>query len=564
MDVGDHVIADEVLAKIDPAEQEATVSAALASVRAAEALLHQTQATTTDRFRCSIAASPPGPTSTRPRRHGAAPRARSSAANADLDAAHEQRADTVLASRVNGVVTARSVEIGQVVQAAEPVFTIAQDGPRDAVFDVQEVVLSETPASRGVVELSLAADPMVTATGTVREVAPIVDPASGTVRVKIGIENTPPAMTLGSAIVGSAVRGAAPAHRAALGGADRARPAVPRSGLWTRDRHRGARGRSRSRATTSERSSCARGWSREKPSWRPERSCFARTRRSRSPKARRHDRRAWRPRHCSAVALALTACRDEKAAGPPPVRPVLSIVVEPQTRGRQAFTGVVEPQFQAMLGFRLLGRVVDRDVDVGDFVQRGDRLAALDPIAQELAVRSARAELESASAQLENTTATEVRQRTLFERKVVSSADVEAAEQTREAAVATAARPEANLKVAEEQLGYTRIAADFDGVVTAVGAEVGQVVSPGETVVTVARPDLREAVIDIPAELVGAAPHRVPLRGGARARPDGAGRRRGARDRPAGGPGQPDPAGPDCARRILRRASASAPRSRRC
>ena len=98
---------------------------------------------------------------------------------------------------------------------------------------------------------------------------------------------------------------------------------------------------------------------------------------------------------------------------------------------------------------------------------------------------------------------TEVRQRTLFERKVVSSADVEAAVQTREAAVATAAQAQANLKVAEEQLGYTRILADFDGVVTAVGAEVGQVVSPGETVVTVARPDRREAVIDIPAELVG-------------------------------------------------------------
>ena len=141
-----------------------------------------------------------------------------------------------------------------------------------------------------------------------------------------------------------------------------------------------------------------------------------------------------------AGALALPACRDEKAAGPPPVRPVLSMVVEPQARGRQAFTGVVEPQFQAMLGFRLLGRIVDRDVDVGDSVRRGDRLAALDPITQELAVRSARAELESALAQLETTTATEVRQRTLFERKVVSSADVEAAEQTREAAVAKIGR----------------------------------------------------------------------------------------------------------------------------
>ena len=236
VDVGDHVIADQVLAKIDPAEQEANVSAALASVRAAEALLHQTKAT----YDRQVSLLDRGFT-TRADFEEAQAAWRSAqnsleAANADLDAAHELRSDTVLTSRVNGVVTARSVEIGQVVQAAEPVFTIAQDGPRDAVFEVQEVVLSETPASRGVVALSLVADPTVTATGTVREVAPIVDPASGTVRVKVAIENPPPAMTLGSAIVGSA--SGAPRPRVVLPWealtAEAGRPAV-----WVVDRGTG-------------------------------------------------------------------------------------------------------------------------------------------------------------------------------------------------------------------------------------------------------------------------------------------------------------------------------------
>ena len=59
-------------------------------------------------------------------------------------------------------------------------------------------------------------------------------------------------------------------------------------------------------------------------------------------------------------------------------------------------------------------------------------------------------------------------------------------------------RAEANLTKAREQLGYAQVESDFDGVVTAVGAEVGQVVSPGQSVVTVARPDIREAVIDVP------------------------------------------------------------------
>ena len=502
VDVGDHVIADQVLAKIDPAEQEANVSAALASVRAAEALLHQTKAT----YDRQVSLLDRGFT-TRADFEQAQAAWRSAqnsleAANADLDAAHELRADTVLTSRVNGVVTARSVEIGQVVQAAEPVFTIAQDGPRDAVFEVHEVVLSETPASRGVVALSLVADPTVTATGTVREVAPIVDPASGTVRVKVAIENTAARDDPGIGDCGLGLRGPAPARRAALGGADRRGRPSRGLGRGPGDRHRGAAAdRGRELRRRNARRARGAGAGRNRRGGRgAAASAGPEGRAGRGPRAMTAGRGALA---LLAVALALTACRDEKAAGPPPVRPVLSMVVEPQTRGRQAFTGVVEPQFQAGLGFRLLGRVVDRDVDVGDSVRRGDRLAALDPIAQELAVRSARAELESALAQLETATATEVRQRTLFERKVVSSADVEAAEQAREAAVATAAQARANLKVAEEQLGYTRILADFDGVVTAVGAEVGQVVSPGETVVTVARPDRREAVIDIPAELVG-------------------------------------------------------------
>ena len=239
------------------------------------------------------------------------------------------------------------------------------------------------------------------------------------------------------------------------------------------------------------------------------------------------------------------ACREEEAAAPPPVRPVLSVVVQPQAQGGQAFTGVVEPQFQAGLGFRLLGRVLARDVDVGDPVEKGQRLAAIDPVAQELAVRSARAELSNASAQLETATATELRQRRLMEQNVVSAADFEAAEQAREAASANVSRARANLAIAEEQLGYTQILADFDGVVTAVGAEVGQVVSPGETVVTVARPDIREAVIDVPAELAGLVGSGTRFEVALELDRSVRGRGRGARDRAAGGSGQPDAAGLD-------------------
>src|SRR4029077_11303616 len=71
------------------------------------------------------------------------------------------------------------------------------------------------------------------------------------------------------------------------------------------------------------------------------------------------------------------------------------------------------------------------------------------------------------------------------------------AEQIRAGAQASTARARANLAKAIEQLGYAQVKADFAGVVTAVGAEVGQVVSPGQGVVTVARLDAREAVVDL-------------------------------------------------------------------
>ncbi len=124
-------------------------------------------------------------------------------------------------------------------------------------------------------------------------------------------------------------------------------------------------------------------------------------------------------------------------------------------------------------------------------------MAAIDPTALELAVRSARADLSKSQAQLANTSAAEERQRILIKTGSTTKAVLDSAEQARAGAQASVARAQANLTKAVEQRGYARLEAKFAGVVTAVGAEVGQVVSPGQSVVTVARPDAREAVVDI-------------------------------------------------------------------
>jgi RND family efflux transporter MFP subunit len=200
-----------------------------------------------------------------------------------------------------------------------------------------------------------------------------------------------------------------------------------------------------------------------------------------------------------ASALVVAGCKQE-AKTPEPVRPVLSTVIEPAASGSTVAVGTVQPRYETNLGFRVLGRLIARSVNVGDRVAEGQAIAAIDPTALELSVQSAKADLSKAEALLENAIGTEERKRILIKTDATTKQTLDDAEQVRAGAQASAARARANLTKAVEQQGYAQVKADFAGVVTAVSAEVGQVVSPGQSVVTIARPDVREAVVDIGAD----------------------------------------------------------------
>lgn len=197
-----------------------------------------------------------------------------------------------------------------------------------------------------------------------------------------------------------------------------------------------------------------------------------------------------------ACALALAGCQQETKA-PEPVRPVQSVLLKADQAGDVVAVGVVEPRYKTNLGFRVLGRLTARPVYVGDIVSEGQTVGVVDSTALELAVRAAKGQLAKAEAQFATVRATEERQRTLIATDATTKQTLDNAEQARAGAEANVAHAQANLTKAIEQLGYAQIKADFAGVVTAVGAEVGQVVSPGQSVVTIARPDVREAVVDI-------------------------------------------------------------------
>ncbi len=201
VEVGQHVAADEVLATLDPAEQNANLQDARAALASAQALLTQAQLA----FARQKSLMGSGYT-TRSAFDNAEQSLRVTQASVDstkaaLGTAEEQFGFTELRAGVAGIVTARDAEVGQVVQAGTRVFTLAQDGPRDAVFEVYEALLVEPP--KGGIAVSLLSDPAVTASGIVREISPTVDPASGTVRVKVALAATPPRLSLGATVLGT-------------------------------------------------------------------------------------------------------------------------------------------------------------------------------------------------------------------------------------------------------------------------------------------------------------------------------------------------------------------------
>jgi RND family efflux transporter MFP subunit len=203
VDVGAHVNAGDLLARLDPAEQQADFDAATAGVAAAEAQLRVAQATF-DRQNSLLSSG----FTTRVAYDHAQEQLRTAqstleSAKAELGRTREALGDTELHARAAGVITARSLELGQVVQAAQSVFSLAQEGERDAIFDVPESMFFDD-VEHGRVSLALVSDAHVTASGYLREISPAVDPKSSAVRVKVAIQNPPPAMTLGSAIAGTA------------------------------------------------------------------------------------------------------------------------------------------------------------------------------------------------------------------------------------------------------------------------------------------------------------------------------------------------------------------------
>jgi RND family efflux transporter MFP subunit len=206
------------------------------------------------------------------------------------------------------------------------------------------------------------------------------------------------------------------------------------------------------------------------------------------------------------VAVTIAGC-EKKDAPFSQARPVRTLTVERHADGDIiSLTGQIRAKDQASLAFRLDGRMIERAVQVGDVLKAGQVVARLDPQNQRNAQRSAQANLGAAEAALAQTRSAFMRQQELLKDGWTPRARFDEAQQNFLTAKAQVESAEAQLQIAEDQLSYTTLTADAPGVVTAVGAEPGEVIRAGQMIVQLARQGGRDAVFDVSEQIVRTAP----------------------------------------------------------
>lgn len=207
--------------------------------------------------------------------------------------------------------------------------------------------------------------------------------------------------------------------------------------------------------------------------------------------------RPFAPLLVACLALSLGACSRSEA--PVPAAPtVLAQPARIGDSGQSIFTGEVRARYEVDLAFRVGGKIAARLVDSGMTVKAGQALARLDPADLQLSRQAAAALV--AAAESEFTTASSERERyaELLGKRFVSQAAFDAKENAFRSAKARLEQAQAQSQISGNQAAYGTLAAENDGVITSVLADAGQVVSAGQAVFRMARPEEKEVAIAVP------------------------------------------------------------------
>jgi len=204
--------------------------------------------------------------------------------------------------------------------------------------------------------------------------------------------------------------------------------------------------------------------------------------------------------------LLLAGCGSDSQPEDAPVL-VRSMVLSPAgsdgAGARANYAGTISSRITSEIAFRVPGRVIARNFDVGDRVAAGSILARLDPAPFRNNAQSADAAVVAASAELAQAESDVARNAPLAADRIVAAAEMERLITQRDAAAARLRDARAKLAATRDDVRYTELRAPIAGVVTAVTGEVGQYFIPGQTMFTIAQPAALEAVVDVPESIVG-------------------------------------------------------------
>lgn len=202
VNVGDNIKAGQLIARLAPTIEQNALTAAKAALEAARGELNTARSAFARQERLMVQGFTTRPRFDQALKAQEAAQAQLENAEAQVELAQDRLGFTELRAAVPGVVTARNVEPGEVVQPGQVIVQLAREDGRDAVFNVPARLL-ETQAGDSLIRVALADAPAVTAVGRVREVAPQADPVTRTFQVRVGLQAPPEAMRLGSTVVGS-------------------------------------------------------------------------------------------------------------------------------------------------------------------------------------------------------------------------------------------------------------------------------------------------------------------------------------------------------------------------
>jgi RND family efflux transporter MFP subunit len=171
---------------------------------------------------------------------------------------------------------------------------------------------------------------------------------------------------------------------------------------------------------------------------------------------------------------------------PAAAAPLTTITVAPVSAdGSYTAEGVVEAVRQSTIAAQVPARIVEMRVRAGDAVKSAQVLVRLDARTATDQVASSQAQVAAAQAQLEGARREYERNRRLYDKSYISQAAMEQAETQFKAAEAQARATIAQAGVASTQSTFATLLAPYAGVVANVGAEVGDMASPGTPLVTI-------------------------------------------------------------------------------